>query len=92
MQIEIFEENEHLIEDVRGTNKFYSQVGYVHKSDSKYPVKIKIPRRGDDQPYKAGIYEISDVNYRINSYEKLELDPYNLILVAVDAEKPKRAR
>jgi len=92
MKLEIFEENESLIEDVRGNRSFYSQIGYLHRSDSRFPVRIKIPRKGDEPPYKAGFYEISDLSYRVNNYEKLEIDPYNLVLTAVDPEKSKRGR
>lgn len=92
MRIEIFEEDQRLIEDVRGTRSFYSQIGYLHKADSKYPVRFKIPMRGDVLPHQPGTYEISDSSFRVNNFEKLELDPYNLTLVESTEVKAKRAR
>ena len=45
--------------------------------------------RGDEQPHQPGIYDIADSSFRINNFEKLELDPYNLVLVEVKLESKK---
>lgn len=78
----IEKENEIASPRTVGTRTVLEQIGYVKLPTHKYPVRIKftVPE-GHSAPYKAGTYEVSPENFRLGKYEKLELNPFELILL-----------
>lgn len=78
----IEKEDENAITRQIGQKTIREQNGYVKLPTHKYPVRIKfaIPE-GHATSYKAGTYDISPANFQIGKYEKLELNPYEMILV-----------
>ena len=81
--IEIFPENNSIdSKKLPSGRKVYSQVGYVQLK-GKYPREITIPLEENQKAYKTGKYHIGLDSYQISQYGKLELHPYQLILIPV---------
>ncbi len=67
----------------------YWQNGYMYNG-GRFPVLIEIPLEEGQSAYVAGDYEIHPSNFQASKYNKMELNPFKLILVPFQlAEKKK---
>ncbi|WP_345854867.1 single-stranded DNA-binding protein [Shewanella algae] len=56
------------------------QIGWMWNG-SRFPVQVQIPLEDGQPPYAPGDYSIHVSNFRANRFQKIELDPFKLILV-----------
>lgn len=57
------------------------QTAYAHLGGA-FPVEIEIPLRGPADAHPVGDYALSPSSFRVGKYRNLELNPFELALVA----------
>lgn len=92
IQIEIIE-NANAVQSRSFTNQktgeikqYYNQYGYVHLGEA-FPIKMKVPVESPAQAYPVGKYQLSLQSIRVGRFDALEIDPYNIILEPLQANK-----
>lgn len=70
-----------------GTKReMFHQSAYMHQGGA-FPVMFNVPIDSPNDAYPVGEYRISASSYKLNNYNNLELDKYNLVLESVQSIK-----
>jgi len=66
----------------------YFQSAYVHLGGA-YPGEIEVPLKNPAEAFPVGDYTVSLASFQIGKYKNLELNPFELRLVAIKAQMAK---
>ncbi len=70
----------------RPARTVYWQNAYMYNG-GRYPVAVQIPLDEGVPPNPAGEYEIHPSSFQVSKYNKIEINPYNVILTPVKTNK-----
>ena len=71
-------------------NTFHEQQAYLH-TGSAYPMPFKIPLRNPGAAKPSGQYTLDPSSFKVNQYQALELDRWNLKLIPLKATAVPKA-
>jgi hypothetical protein len=72
--------------DGKPARNVYWQVAYMYNG-GRYPVRVEIPMEEGVPAYPAGFYQLHTSCFQASKYNKIELNPFNLVLVPFDEKK-----
>ncbi|AXH73370.1 MAG: helix-destabilizing protein [Inoviridae sp.] len=64
----------------KSDRRVFWQVGYMNNG-GRYPVRIEIPMEESQRAYTAGVYSIHPSSFQASKYNKIELNPFSIVLV-----------
>lgn len=72
----------------KGNTLYKQQVALENGGQFPLPFHVTIQK---DKPYSPGVYDFHPSSFRVGRFGGIELDPYNIHLVATAAEAPRAA-
>ena len=85
MKIEIIKGHEQpvsrLINTQNGEKTIHEQKAYAHMGGA-FPVEFKLSLKSHSDAYPVGVYSLADTSYSVNKFGGLELNRFEISLVA----------